>query len=142
MRYLAFALVAALAISAPTLSQCSTLAVTGSINAGQTITVDVSGAPADAVVFIAVGDAGTTTFPFPGGGLTLGVAEPILLPIGVSDASGHVALSVEVPADIPPELIQNHTYTVQSVAASFSMTMPFSFSFCVSNTASLVSGTG
>ena len=35
-------LVLFVAVTAPVLSQCSTLAVTGSINAGQTITVDVN----------------------------------------------------------------------------------------------------
>jgi hypothetical protein len=143
MRYLALALVAAVAISAPMLGQCSLLAITGSINAGQTVTVDVSGAPANSIVFIAVGDAGSTTIPLPGASLTLGLAEPfVLLPIGAADAGGHVALSVSIPVDIPAMAIQNHTYTVQAVSASLSMAMPFSLSLCVSNTASLVSGTG
>jgi hypothetical protein len=145
MRYLSLALIAALAISAPALAQCSTLAVTGTINAGQTVTVDVSGAPANSIVFIAVGDAGNTSIPLPGGTtLSLGVAQPfLLLPLGMADASGHVALSAEVPANIPANLIQNHTYTVQAISASFSFgpSMP-SFSVCASNTASLVSGTG
>jgi hypothetical protein len=143
MRFFSLALIAVLAIGAPVLAQCSTLTVTGTINAGQTITVDVSGATPDSLVFLAVGEAGTTTFPFPGGGLTLGVEAPMLiLPIGVSDASGHVALSVEVPANIPAGVIQDHTFTAQAITPSFTFMPMFAFSFCVSNTASLVSGAG
>jgi hypothetical protein len=145
MRYLSLALIAVLAISASASAQCSTLAITGTVNAGQTVTVDVSGAPADSIVFIAIGDAGATSIPLPGGStLSLGVAQPfILLPLGVADASGHVALSASIPANIPANLIQNHTYTVQAISASFSFGpgMP-SISVCASNTASLVSGTG
>jgi hypothetical protein len=144
MRILALALVAIVAISAPTLAQCSTLAITGTINAGQTLSIDVSGAPANSIVFIAVGEAGSTNLPFPGqtGGLTLGVAQPfIILPIGMSDSTGHVALSVEIPANLPAGVIQDHTYTAQALSLSFSMMSPW-LSFCVSNTTSLVSGAG
>ena len=140
MRYLSLALVAAVAICAPTFAQCSTLAVTGSINPGQTVTIDVSGAPAGAPVFIVIGDAGTTTFPF---GLTLDVAPLIaVLPIGVADAGGHVALSASIPAEVPASALPDHTYTLQAVSLSISMGFPPSISFCVSNTGSLVSGAG
>jgi hypothetical protein len=142
MRSLPLALVATVAICASAFSQCSTLTVAGSINAGQTVTVDVTGAPADAMTFVVIGDAGTTTLPF-GGGTTLGVASPFLpVPIGVADAAGHVALSVDIPASIPAGAIQDYTFTVQAVSLSF-VTSPIpSFSLCVSNTASLVSGNG
>ena len=139
------ALIAIVALSAPVLCQCSTLAVTGSINAGQTITIDVSGAPAMALTFIAVGDAGTTTIPIPGNALTLGVTNFIILPIGVTDASGHASITANVPASIPAGVIQDHTFTVQSVSVGFGTAMPPQFpmlSFCVSNTATLVSGNG
>ena len=95
---LSLALVAIVALSAPVLSQCSTLTVSGSINAGETITVGVSGAPANAITVLAIGDAGTTTIPIPGNALTLGVENFIVLPIGVADASGHGSISVTVPA--------------------------------------------
>src|SRR5262249_47278765 len=143
------ALVAIVAISAPALAQCSTLTVTGSINAGQTLTIDVSGAPANAITFLAAGNAGSTSIALPGGSsLDLGVASPfIILPIGATDASGAVSLSFNIPSNVPANAIQNHTYTAQAISVSFPTTLPMPpqfpmLSFCVSNTASVVSGTG
>jgi hypothetical protein len=102
----------------------------------------VTGATADSLTFVVIGHDGTTTIPLPGGGLVLGVDSPFLpLPLGVTDAAGDVSQSATVPANIPPGVIQNDTFTVQAVTVSFT-TMPFAFSFCVSNTATLVSGTG
>jgi hypothetical protein len=142
MRQFVLALSLLVAICAPSFAQCSTLTITGSINAGQTIVADVAGAPADALVFLAVGDAGSTTFPFPGNPLVIDVAQPFFFPLGVADATGHVALSVDVPANVPAGTFQDHTFTVQAVSATFVvMPMP-SLSFCVSNTALLVSGNG
>jgi hypothetical protein len=145
MRHFVTALIALVAISAPMLAQCSTLTVSGSINAGQTITVDVSGAPANSLVMLAIGDAGTTTIPIPMNPLVLGVTNFIVLPIGQADANGHASISVTVPANIPANVIQNHTFTVQSVSFALPTFTPGQFptlSFCVSNTATLVSGTG
>lgn len=75
MRYLSLVLIAIIAISVPVLAQCSTLAMSGSINAGQTITIDVSGASANAIALIAAGDAGSSTINLPGSALNLGVAS-------------------------------------------------------------------
>src|SRR5262245_37100707 len=140
MRNFALALIALVAIGAPAMAQCSTLSITGSINAGQTIVADVSGASANTIVFVAVGDAGTTTIPIPGSPLVLDVTQFFLFPLGVTDASGHVALSIDVPANVPAGTFQDHTFTVQAVSASFVLMPMPSLSFCVSNTASLVSG--
>jgi hypothetical protein len=139
------ALIAIVALSAPVLSQCSTLTVAGSINAGETITVDVTGAPANALTVLAIGDAGTTSIPIPGSTLTLGVENFIVLPIGIADASGNASISVTIPAEIPAGVIQDHTFTVQAVSVGFGMPTPGQFpmlNFCVSNTATLVSGAG
>lgn len=138
MRYLVFVLV----LCTPVLAQCGTLTVTGSINLGQTITIDVSGAAAGSFVAIAAGDAGSSTIHFGMTSITLGVASPfILVPIGMTDAAGHVSVSVTVPANLPASAIHNHTFTVQALVGTFTM-MPFGFSICTSNTATLVSGTG
>jgi len=145
MRHFSLALVALVSISASALAQCSTLTVSGSINAGQTITVDVTGAPANGFVTLAIGDAGTTNIPFPMNPLVLGVTHFIVLPIGVADASGHASISVDIPANIPAGLIHDHTFTAQAISLSLSMPTLGQFpmlSWCVSNTATLVSGNG
>ena len=69
MRRLTVALLAIAVIAAPAFSQCSTLTVTGTINPGQTVTIDVAGATADALTFVVIGHAGTTSIPVPGGPL-------------------------------------------------------------------------
>jgi len=151
MRGLIMCLVAIVAISLPCVAQCSTLSITGTINAGQTVTVDVSGAPAHAVCALAVGGSGSTSISLPGGGsLSLLVSNPAIIPLGMTDASGHVAFSANIPANIPASAIVNHTFTCQAVSVvlpmiTFPLPNPFpmpTLSFCVSNTASLVSGTG
>jgi len=142
---LSLALAAIVALSAPVLAQCSTLTVSGSINAGETITVDVSGANAGALTFLAIGDAGTTTIPIPGNALTLGVVDFIVLPIGIADTNGILSISVTVPPEIPAGVIQDHTFTVQAISLVFGMPAPGQFpmlNFCVSNTDLLVSGAG
>jgi hypothetical protein len=142
MRQLSVALLAIAVIAAPSVAQCSTLTITGTINPGETITISVSGAPAEELTFIAIGDAGSTTIELPGDDLVLGLDAPfLLLPIGVTDASGDVSRMIGVPSNIPPAWIHDHTFTVQAVTASLNF-MPFGFSFCVSNTATLISGTG
>ena len=121
--------------------QCSTLTVSGSLNPGQTITISVTGATPDAPAFLVAGtDAGTTTI----GTLTLGVAVPfIILPLGVTDSTGAVSVSVAVPADLPQDVIPNDTLVLQAVTLGFSIAVfPPVLDFCVSNTANLVSGTG
>ncbi len=129
---------------------CSTLAVTGSVNAGQTLTIDVSGATANAATFLFIGStAGSTTINVgPLGSFTIDLNPPFLpLPMGQTDAAGHVALSVIVPANVPANAIPNHTFTVQSLSVGFTMGggsgpgLP-TLSFCTSNSGTVVSGTG
>ena len=93
MRHLSVALLAIALIAAPSFAQCSTLTVTGSVNAGQTVSIDLSGATANAVAVLAAGDtAGTTTFTFPGASVTIDLAQPfILFPLGMTDAAGHAS---------------------------------------------------
>jgi hypothetical protein len=140
---LSFVLVAGLAAG-----QCSTLAVAGSINAGQTVSIGVSGAPADSATFLAVGEtAGSTSIMVPGSTLVLGLAEPFaVLPLGVTDAAGAVSLSVSIPADVPAGSLPDATFILQAVTVSFGaigpIPMPIVLTFCVSNTATLVSGNG
>ena len=142
MQRLSVAFLAIAVIAAPAFTQCSTLTITGTINPGQTVTVDVTGAPANAMTFLLVGDAGTTTIPAPGGGVTLGVEFPaFIIPLGITDSNGAASQSATVPANIPAGVIQDHTFTAQAVSVGFSGVPP-TFSFCVSNTASLVSGNG
>jgi hypothetical protein len=140
--------IALVAISVSALGQCSTLTVTGSINPGQTVTVDVSGAPANSATYLVVGDAGSTTIQFGSTTLTLGVDQPFqVFPLGLTDTSGHVSLSATVPSNVPANLIPNETFTLQAVTPTFTTSPPPgpptpSITFCVSNTATLVSGTG
>jgi hypothetical protein len=122
--------------------QCSTLTVTGTVNPGETVAIDVTGATASSLTLLAAGTtAGSTTIMLPGEDLVLGLAQPfVILPIGVTDANGSLSLSVDVPADVPA--VPDETLTLQAVTVSFSTGFPPSFTFCVSNTATLVSGNG
>jgi hypothetical protein len=143
MRKFACLIVCLALVSASVVAQCSTLSVSGSVNAGQTVSIDVSGAPAGALTVLAAGtEAGSTTIMIPGSSLVLGIADlSAILPLGVADATGAVSLSVDVPADLPAGVIMDETYVLQAVSVNFSMAVPM-FSFCVSNTANLVAGNG
>jgi hypothetical protein len=136
------ALCAIAVIAAPTLSQCSTLTVSGTLNPGETITISVTGATPDSATLLVAGHAGSTTIQLPGDDLLLGVDVPfVVVPLGMTDASGDVTFMASVPADFPAAWIPNDTFTLQAVTIGFSSSSP-PFAFCVSNTATLVSGTG
>ena len=157
MRRLQGALIA-LALAATVSAQVTTssLTVTGTINVGQTVTAAVTGAVPNAISFLGAGPTlGTTTFNL--GPLTtfsVGLAQPfIILPMGMTDASGNVSLSASVPANLPPNVIQNFTWHVQSVSLAFNFTMPApgplpptfplpTVQVSVSNIGTLISGTG
>src|SRR5262245_27973349 len=120
MRRLSVAVGIVVALSAPAFSQCSVLAVSGSINPGETITVAVGGATPDAMTFLfASSNAGSTTFNFgPLGNFTVGLGQPLIfLPIGMTDSSGSLAFSVSIPANAPAP--QPGTLILQAVTADF-----------------------
>jgi hypothetical protein len=133
------ALGALLALSAPLSSQCSTLAVSGALNPGETVTIALGGATPDALTFLFAGQPGSTTIGFGAlGGFTVGLAQPfIALPIGVTGSDGTLSLSVDVPADAPS--FAAGSITLQAVTFEVVPAFP-PFSFCVSNTATLSSG--
>ena len=133
------------ALTAPVLGgDCSSLGVdVSSDGETQTVTVDVSGAPANAMTFLAVGDTlGETAIDFgPLGGFVLGLEAPFaLLPIGGTDGDGNVTLSSDVP-------VQPSTIDLNLQALSVGLTLvipppapgeiPVGFDFCTSNVASV-----
>ncbi len=130
-------------------AQCSTLAVTGSVNAGQTVAISVTGATPNAIALLAAGPTAGTTNIHAGTFLnfTIDLAQPfVFVPLGMTNATGDASISVNVPANIPAAAIHNATFTLQAVTVGFSLgtsmpPMP-TISTCVSNTATLVSGTG
>jgi hypothetical protein len=135
----------ALVVSTVGFAQCSTLTVTGSVNPGQTVTVAVTGGAENALVYVVAGDPGQTTFSFGAlGSLTLAIENlHLVFPLGMSDSSGDVSLSFEVPAGIPAGSLPDETFTLQAVSAELSFGAgPPSLEFCTSNTATLVVGNG
>lgn len=128
---------------------CSTLTITGSINAGQTLTIAVAGAGANDPTVLAVSQSlGSTTLNFgPLGSLTLDLASPFLFfPLGTTDGNGDVSLSIAIPGNLPPgAAIPSHDFHCQAVSIGVSLPgaggppLP-SLSFCASNTATLHAG--
>ena len=117
---------------------CGTLAITGSGAAGTQLGIGVTGATANAIAFVIVGQTtGTTTLPLPmGGSLVLGLASPFLpLPIGRTDANGDVSLQITVPAAVTQQIALN----AQAAAIGFSF-MPFSITGCTSNVVAFTIG--
>lgn len=139
-----------LALAGMTSAQCSTLAITGSVNFGQSVSIDVTGAPAGSIVLIGASQSlGSTSFSFgPLGGFSLDIAQPLMiLPMGMADATGAASLDFTMPAAPTGSMptIPSQTLHCQSVAVSLpSFTsggglgggLP-TLGFCVSNTATL-----
>lgn len=144
MRFLATLAFAALMAGAVSAQSCSTLAVSGDINPGSTLSLALSGAPADSWTAIALGDTlGSTTI---GGGMlmvTLDLDAPFLiLPFGRTDANGDASLDITVPASVPVSALPSMDLYVQAATldVSFGMGAP-SISFCTSNTGTIAAPT-
>jgi hypothetical protein len=128
------ALGATLALTAvATAATCSTLTITvtpdptGFIN---DIAIDLTGAHADTLAVLAFGEElGTTTIVTPLASLDLGLASPFsVLPLGMTDGLGDVAMAATAPAGIGLDL------HAQAVTAGITMGPLFpTFDFCVSN---------
>src|SRR5262245_35548320 len=104
MRHSFVAMGIVIALNAAALGQCSVLAVSGSLNPGETITVAVGGATPNALTFLFAGsNPGSTTFGFgPLGSFTIDLDPPFLfIPIGSTDGAGNRSVSVEVPSNAP-----------------------------------------
>jgi hypothetical protein len=107
MRILLAAAFAAIPLlCAPTTAQsCSDLTVTGTGKPGTSLVFALSGGAPNAFALLAIAQTtGSTTINFgPIGSLTLGLAAPAaLLPMGATDASGAVSLTISIPnAPIP-----------------------------------------
>ena len=120
MRILSLALVGMLAVTG--FSQ-STLAVTGTINPGNTVDISLTGAPADALTLLAVSqDTGSTTL---GSGMlsvTLDLDSPVMfVPLGFTDANGDAGVNFTVPASAP--MLAPMTLHIQAVTVEFSFGM-------------------
>ena len=134
MRHLFVALGASLALNAAAFSQCSNLTISGSFNPGATIGFAVSGSTPSALTFALSGDPGVTTVSFGFlGSLTVGLSQPFdVVPIGMTNGSGDLTLSFQIPPNLPLSSIQNQALTLQAVSFEIVSTFP-PFSFCVSN---------
>ncbi|HZN40961.1 MAG TPA: hypothetical protein VFD82_19300 [Planctomycetota bacterium] len=120
---------------------CATLTVAGTGAPGTSLTFNFDGQASGAFAFLAVGATqGTTSIPFgPLGTLTLGLDAPFLsLPLGMTNASGDVSLSVPVPNGFPASL----DLFAQGVTAELTFTPPspptpptIGLTFCTSNVA-------
>ena len=134
MRLLAIAtLVAALATAPLSAQNCSSLTVTGSGAPSTQLSFAVTGATANALTLVLVGDTtGSTVINTPFGTLTLGLAAPFIpLPLGVTNAQGAVTVQFNVPAGTPSADLFGQALTV---GFSTGGGRP-SLSFCTSNVA-------
>ncbi|MHC5212065.1 MAG: hypothetical protein ACYTG2_15205 [Planctomycetota bacterium] len=82
--------------------ECADLTIefTGSQSEGGTLSIVVDSARPDALVLLAIGDRlGETCVDLgPFGGFCLGIEDAfVLVPVGATDASGHMGLAVDIP---------------------------------------------
>jgi hypothetical protein len=148
------ALILVALVAAPIACQtpCSTLTVTGTVNPGQTVTIDVTGATPESITILAIAkDPGSTTLNFgPFGTLVLDLDSPFIpLPIGFTDAAGDLTWAVSIPANASPNAFQTADAYLQAVTVDVTRPGggmpgmppmgPFlpTLSFCVSNVATL-----
>ena len=126
-------LFAAGAFAAPTSAQCSTFDIDSQPDPSgmfQTVSWSVDGSSPMAPTFLVLGETlGTTSVALLDDTLDLGLASPfIVVPVGVTDATGALSASF----DLPPDL--GLTLYGQSVGFGIDFTsMPPSIQFCESN---------
>jgi hypothetical protein len=117
---------------------CSSLSVEhqGSVATGGSITIDVSGAPADAIVVLVVSrDVGSSCVSL---GLTqscldVDLAQAGVFPFGETDAAGDLHLMIKLPPD-PSGLLDGETLHFQTVAVVLdTSTVVPSIEACVSD---------
>jgi hypothetical protein len=99
---------------------CSALSVEhqGSVAAGGSIAIEVSGAPADAIVVLVVSrDVGSSCVSLGQTQICLDVdlAQAGVFPIGETDAAGDLHLMIKLPPD-PSGLLDGETLHFQAVA--------------------------
>src|SRR5262245_48444733 len=95
-----FVALSALFLAASAYSQCSLLAVSGTVNPGDTVVVAVAGAaPNSATLLVAGPHPGSTTIDLgPLGSVTIGLAQPFsIVPIGVTNDEGSLSFSSTFP---------------------------------------------
>lgn len=133
---------AALALSSFAAAQtCSDLTLGGSGAPGGTVTVDLTGATANAPTFLFIGTTtGSTSIPVgPLGTLDLGLEMPFgVFPAGSTDANGALSLSLNVP----PGQIPQTTLYVQATSLGFRINRggPPTIGFCTSDVESVTIG--
>jgi len=161
----AFAAIVAGAVAA---QNTASLSITGTVNPGQTLAINVTSNLSGGFCGLFAGNTGTSTFTFGFNSLALAIQPTVILPLGMTDASGACGFSQAIPA-LPSNMpgsfsFPNHTFTCQAVVAKLAMTLPMPgmgggmggpgggvpnpgslaniFQTAVSNTATLVIGNG
>lgn len=168
MRFTHSLAMAAVFVGAVAAQNTASLSITGTVNPGQTLAIGVTSNLSGGFCGLFVGNPATSTFTFGFNSLALAVQPTIILPLGMTDASGACGFSQSIPA-LPSNMpgsfaFPNHTFTCQAVVAKLAMTLPMPglgggmggmgggvpnpgsfaniFQTAVSNTATLVIGNG
>ena len=135
------ALAATLVLSAQAKAQsCSKLTATTS---STELKLAVSGGTANAITFLAVAEStGTTKLEFGSlGSLTLGLAKPTaILPIGMTNGDGALAVAFKIPAKMPAFDLKGQAVNAKLAFDRSGSTPKFGLSFCVSNVAAIKGG--
>jgi hypothetical protein len=110
---------------------CGTLAVTGTGAPGTTLDIGLTGATANSLVLVFVGEnTGSTPIRLGmGTTLTIGLARPFVpVPLGRTDGNGDLSRTFTVPTRIPQQ------FSLNGQAATLTITWrPFSLGGCTSN---------
>ncbi len=168
MRFAHSLAMAAVFVGAVAAQNTASLSITGTVNPGQTLAINVTSNLPGGFCGLFVGNTGTSTFTFGFNSLALAIQPTMILPLGMTDASGACGFSQSIPA-LPSNMpgsfaFPNHTFTCQAVVAKLAMTIPTPgmgggmggpgggvpnpgsfaniFQTAVSNTATLVIGNG
>lgn len=147
--------IAAIVLSSSVAAQnTATLAITGTVNSGQTLAVNVNSNLTGALCALVAGSPGSTTINYGLGSLTLAVDLQAVIPLGMTDATGACGFTQTIPTLPANVVLPNYTLTCQAVVVKFGAGAPtpggssgpsipsVSIQTAVSNTATLVVGTG
>ena len=128
MRFAHSLAMAAVFVGAVAAQNTASLSITGTVNPGQTLAIGVTSNLSGGFCGLFVGNPATSTFTFGFNSLALAVQPTIILPLGMTDASGACGFSQSIPA-LPSNMpgsfaFPNHTFTCQAVVAKLAMTLP------------------
>ena len=134
--------IALLVIAVPSNGQVS-LALTGNICAGDSVTASVSGGGPMLLTMLAMGETtGSTTIGSGASAVTIGLDNPfVIIPIGFTDANGDVDLTINIPAGVDPSILPGQLH-VQAATLDFSVGMGgFSLTIETSGVQTVTGGT-